>query len=315
MYGKDITSPKDTVLILLLRDRLVEWMHRVVTDTYSFVAGDKHEYGPEEFWHVIEETIRAQENTSGAWYSHGALLDRHMTPSTSNWDVLEFAKAYSWSFVPWGADYTGLMIAFISADNDRLENAMVLLDRMGLGDLVVSRYSAPAVASRQFRGIVFDRISDLIGTSIWGNIAQGGSSALALCSYYNKWHSPIPDGIQTMIEVDAMSFGSPYKKAWVSVQDEAALLYCIRYLRAAIVLDATLSSDLRTRALDEFEDVARDPLHFGISALTRASWLYIPETERRKSEIFISNDEAVTRLLTIDPRITSAPYYSLVSYC
>jgi hypothetical protein len=68
-------------------------------------------------------------------------------------------------------------------------------------------------------------------------------------------------------------------------------------------------------ALESFEGVRRDPLHFGIKALESASWIYIPGTEREKLEVYVNNDPAVTTNLLQNKGLTSSSFFAHRSFC
>ena len=72
-------------------------------------------------------------------------------PFRSN-DIREIANSYEWCLMPWGSDYTSMMMALVSSDDHVIRQVKEILLETQCADLIVSHYTAAEVATHQFTG-------------------------------------------------------------------------------------------------------------------------------------------------------------------
>ncbi len=318
------------VVCFLLREQmlpLLESLHYTVL-TDAAVREDEEQKPIARFSELLRESVHWQRH-SRDWYLHGTARGSDVpkvlktaVEDVQYLDLLAYverlAKAYPWSLVPWGVDYTGEMLAFVSSDDSHLEKVMNWLQAtQANADLVVSGYTAEELSEKRFRGAIFHRSAELRGQGLWAFGRGMCESALVLRYSSESRASSLPPGAEIVSEVRGHERG--HLRSWIRVHDEAALLQYVGSPFTVMVTGSDLDERLRWFALQEFAQVAeyvsRDPLRFGLQVLHSASWIYVPATDGDRWEIYMANDPTLTSSLLQSGELLKAPYFAHKYFC
>jgi hypothetical protein len=311
--------------LVLFRKQLLptlDYLYRVFLQDASLKEGTE-EKSVESFFEIAKEALRWRLHARD-WFLHGkqrgseAILPLKLAhqENVSYEEVLSYVErlshSYSWSLLPWGVQYTGQMIAFLSSDETvfaKTAEAFQVHHR----DLHVSSYTKEELREKRFRGAAFHRSTDFRGQGLWKY--GRGSSDSALVLNYASVENPgkLPPNCEMVCEAIGYQF-QPILRRWIRVWDEQALLHFVQNDPAVIVTASGLDERFMWLALQDFGDVAehvnQDTLHFGLKALETASWVYIPMSDDGKLEIYANNDPAVTTSFTQCDEMTHAPYFT-----
>jgi len=222
--------------------------------------------------------------------------------------------SYSWSLMPWGVQYTGQMIAFLSSDEAIFAKAAGAFQGAYLRDLHVSSYTEEELREKRFRGAAFHRSGTFRGQGLWKHGRGFSDSALVLNYGSADSKLALPHDAEIVCEEPGSQLGNPVIRRWIRVQGEAALIHFVQNDPSVIVTAPGLDERLMWLALQDFAEVAdhvnQDTLHFGLKALETVSWVYIPMSDDGRREIYVNNDPVVTTRFTQCDEMTRAPNFA-----
>ena len=311
--------------LVLFRKQLLptlEYLHRVFLQDASFKEGEE-EKPVERFFEIAKEALHWRFHARD-WFLHGnqrgseTILPLKLAhqENVSYVEVLSYverlAHSYSWSLLPWGVQYTGQMIAFLSSDETVFTKTAGAF-QVHHHDLQVSSYTQEELREKRFRGAAFHRSADFRGKGVWKY--GRGLSESALVLNYTSLEKPreLPPNCEVVCEASGYQF-QPILRRWIRVRDEAALLHFVQNDPAVIVTAQGLDERFMWLTLQDFGDVAehvnQDTLHFGLKALETVSWVYIPMSDDGKREIYVNNEPAVTTRFTGCDEMIGAPYFA-----
>jgi hypothetical protein len=316
----------ETLTLLLLRESVLPTLEALLlTDLKDGTLREDVDRKPiARFLEVLKEALRWRVHGRD-WILHGKQLAEEATvplkvanrEDVSYLDVLSYVeglgRSYSWSLVPWGIQTTGLMIAFVSTDEDLSRKASGLLKRAFEGSLLVSSYQESDLRGKRFKGSVFKRSAQFRGHGVWQSGRGRSETAFALNFWSSDEELVLPAGAEVILEGYGSQFGNSVVRRWIRLRDESALLHLIQGDPPILVTSADLDERLMWMALQDFADVAeevnQDALSFAVRAVKSASWIYIPLRDDAKQEIYINNDPTVTTFLMESRGVTSAPFF------
>jgi hypothetical protein len=306
------------LLILLLRDKALPAIERFLSvhPASSFVSRENGLGPTDRAWELLREATHMEQYRAEDWRLCGRQrAEFEDFPFTSS-DILGIADAYEWCLMPWGTDYTGIMIALVSADDHVIRQAKEILSQTQCADLTVSHYTRAEVANHKFRGAVFNRGLGVRGEGVWERnacptavvfTAEGGEFMKR--KMFNE--------VQIISEdiSNEANTGIPVRRQWIRMSAGAALLYYARFPYTVIIAAGDVNDDMFVDLLADSKKNGQDPLRFGLAALQSASWIYIPKTERLGDEIYINRNPQETAKLLADERVASAPRLTLRCFC
>jgi hypothetical protein len=316
-------SMNPMVSVILFRKETIRWAEsfarNLICDSKSEDRGSSPDIA--HFLELLQEGKR-QGCHSGSWLLHGARRAQSEAEivelAGEGYSYLErsrvirrLAGAYSWSFIPWGMDFTSQMLTVVTnGDADIATRFATSLETDGCTDLLLSTYSMQDLDDHRFRGAVFSRRDSSRARDIWSDGMGYMDSALV----FKTAPSPSSDEervLQTQVEV----FGTSVQLGWVLARNEAEFLRHAVDPFTMIVTAPNLDKSDLSHAMQHFESIKRDPLRFGVRALRSAAWIYVPGTERSKSEIYVNNDATVTTKVFQNKRLLSSSFFAHRYFC
>jgi hypothetical protein len=147
------------LLVLLLRDEALPALERFVSVfPPSLFVSRENGVGPTyRAWELLGETLRFQQFRPEYWRLCGEKRGDFGDFAFGSRDIPRIADAYDWCLMPWGTEFTGMMVALVSWDDRVIGQAKEILFATQCSSLIVCHYTVAEVASRQFRGAVFNR--------------------------------------------------------------------------------------------------------------------------------------------------------------
>jgi hypothetical protein len=217
--------------------------------------------------------------------------------------------------MPWGTEFTGMMVALVSWDGRVIGQAKEILFATQCTRLIVSHYTKAEVSNRQFKGAVFNRGLGVNGEGVWERNAC--PTALVLTAEGGELPTrDTPQAAEVIIEDFGLEEdGARIRWQWIRLSAASALVYYARFMFSVIITAGDLSDDMFSKLLAESKKNGYDPLRFGLATFESASWIYVPETPRVGDEVYINRDPQETSKLLADERIASAPQFVLRCFC
>lgn len=299
------------MLIVLLRERLLPWIDFFLKrPDRGVLLVDGQNVDVSQLHRRLDVSISWHTQDANSWRVSGQQIGPSINYEAAIFDPVKYQQTYSWSIVPWGADFTGLMVAFTSADDDLATQAKLELKKLGCGDLIVNEYSTTDVLNGKFRGLVFGRLKDDRGKGIWPSVCGENGSVLA----FSRGGLP-----QSLMESNEL----------VGTEDNPQLYgrgLCLRVKREDDFLDLArrdielmVSDEPAGRyaacALKNFNSLQCDPLAFAIKEFSDAKVLYVPGTPRRHREIIVCRNTVDAKTIEDSERLRSSGMFELTCYC
>ncbi len=311
---------------ILLRNDIVPFLetihHRLLPDALFSENGINKPL--QRFHELIKESLHWQKNAQ-KWCLYGARKRSDLSNDLTNRDLMGNSfldsctnvemlyESYSWSIIPWGVDGTGMMIAFISSDENAFKEALLWLSAGGANqNVIVSRYTLDQLKLKRFRGAIFSRSPHLRGQLIWK--CNPLHSALILFSQDENTDSIL--GSST--DIICRSRQGRVVRSWIQVHDESAFLRYGTSENASVILASDADETMIRESSGHFSDIIfeyinNDPLRFASKALGYSSWNYMPFTGDGNWEIYINNDHRMTDTLLFSDEMLREP--SLLHRC
>lgn len=280
------------------------------------------------FSEILKEALGWPRNTRD-WCLHGTLRgrERPVTLRMAGRHDLSYAEtlayveqllhAYTWCLIPWGVDYVGQMILFMSSDPTIFGKLMEWLAGSDYHELLVSAYTTEEVARQRFRGAIFYRLTDIRGQGVWDYGRGTSDSALILRAEQDE-RPQLPLGAEIVCDVRGYHFG-PLHRRWIRVRTEDALLHYTEHHSTILITSVGLDERIQWLATQDFAGVSRtitaDPLYFGLKALESVSWIYLPSDNHDRYEIYINHDPAVTTQLLTSDTLLREQYFTHRCFC
>jgi hypothetical protein len=320
------------IAILLFRKKMLpafEHLHYILPD--ASIREDEEERPIARFLELIKEALQYQLHGRN-WYVHGAskecgtpeMLRLAHNDNVSRQQVVkhvqELTEAYSWCLMPWGVNYAGQMIAFLSAEDTTFEKGLKFLQGTYYRDLHVSSYRDQEISEKRFRGGIFRSSSaEARAKGLWEYGRGSCDSVLALHYSSECSLSDLPLGAEIVYEAHGQQFGNPTRRRWIRVYDEAALLHYVTRRDRVLFTAPGLDERVMWLALQDYADIAesvnQDPLQFGLKALESTSWIYIPMNDDDKWDIYMNREPAAVSRFLESEELTHAPQFLHKYFC
>ncbi len=276
----------------------------------------------EELWPLWDASASWQEHSVSGWMLLGGSVKKHLLPHSTLRNnaercayVQKLNNVASWAFIPWGVDYTGMMVAFISSNSLLHELLRKALSESTLEDYFVSAYTAHELRHERFRGVMFSRISDLRGSMIWDFAVNPSKSALLLRSDAQESPLRLPPGAKIVLEFCQETLGRAIQLRWVRVQNEDAFVFLTRDPYTSLVVGGDVPQSFLHSTIQDYEQLNRDPLRFGLRAVRAGSWTYVPRTEQLQKEIYVNANPDLSRAFITSDRVTQVEFFQEDSFC
>jgi hypothetical protein len=315
-------SSQHALTLLLFRDESIAWARRLpeTLDPAGASEGETRKEALARFEELIGEGRRWARHVY-LWCLHGRhkleqsvvlseFAGESYTYSARALVIQKLARTYSWCLIPWGGDFTSQMLAFVSTDETATNLAIESLRESGCSDLIVSRYTREDLEHNRFKGAIFSRKPASRAQGLWNHGIGSAGSVLILRSDADVTSFATHGTARPVLETRATVFGAPILRTWMRIEDEVGFLRYALDPFTAIITAPDLDESHMRHALESFEGVSRDALHFGIKALGSASWIYIPGTEREKLEVYVNKDPDVTTSLLQNKPLTSSSFFA-----
>jgi hypothetical protein len=276
------------MLIVLLRECLLPWIESFLRRSDCGATWvNNQRVGAPELNRILDITLRFQTHAAKWWCVSGRELGPPIDHEPSIRDPVAFQRAYSWSLLSWGSDSTGLMVAFVSADDGLLAEAKVELDKLGCGGLLVNEYSPADVLGGRFRGLVFGRLKDDRGRGLWPHMARPGRLVLAFT------RGIIPRDLVESSEVLGMEEQpQEYGRGMCLMVKREREFLGLAIASIELIVSVFPGEARVASAMGHFGALQEDPLRFGIDRLGTPGVLYVPGTARKGREIVVCKSDA-----------------------
>jgi hypothetical protein len=314
---------KQAAFVILRRKiyPVLDSLHRVWPDAALKIGTEEKEVSL--FSEILDGTLRSSFHI-GNWLLHGTQLDQLAPPNLDTigrdyveWRELatyveELSRGYSWSIIPWGFQWHGLMIAVIASDQDIFRRMMNYLRP---ADLVVSSYTLDDLKTMSFRGAAFSVPAEVGVGAVWRYGRGLHRSALALIE--ERGHSvPALVGTAEVVCEERGDSCGPVLRRWIRCKDEEATkTYAANWITVAPDTD----EKVLWLAIQDFAGVAQevnvDPLAYGLKAMQSASWIYIPRRGDIPWQLYLNQDAKATRSVLQSEDLQSGGYFGLKCFC
>jgi hypothetical protein len=298
------------MLILLLREALLAWINSYITrPDRGTLSANGRECDVTEMDRLLRATLQFKTHAADRWSVAGRRLGN--ADNSENFPSIPatLQSLYSWNVLSWGADFTGLMVALVTADAAIIEEAKLKLAELGCNDLIVSEYGTSDIRDGKFRGVIFNRVKEDRGKGIWKYISHPKNSVLAFT------RGAIPSRLVEVNEIVAIEDGpKDYGRGMcLRVREEREFLELARENVELMISDSSFNS-FANRGMASFSRLQEDPLLFAINEFRTSEIVYVTGTARRHQEIIIGCNEDASRISN-DEDIKRSGMYEFRCFC
>ena len=286
-------------------------------------------------WRIFPELnwcLHGRRKREATWSGVTAEPSFTSTPSRRSSSLREVAQLFEWSILPWGIDYTALILAFVTYDQRTIEKFNEIMSEVRDGDsflkdhvlslrafkagILLSTYTADEVDRGIYRGAVFTRLKSSVGRGLWlaANCANDSPCALVRLQ---KGSMPEPLAsckVTEVVGVDAEVLGTAVRHSCFRLLEERSLLTFAQYEGTAVIVPSEVGERHGFNLTRMWENIKGDPLAFGIHLLSFGEWLYAPSTPREHFEVFFHRDGNKTRDLLSSREVAEAEYFAFCSF-